>query len=407
VENLLLEMEKIVNSEVEPPSFSPDQNQGLQSASRFDLKNIEFIVFVGMKGWDKWNPDNPKITKKLVDVRWYTVAEQFALARALREENPDLVHFPHWNICYFWNGPFVVTIHDLILLEYPTRRASTLGAITYWIKYKILFPLILRKAIYKSRKIIVPSNYTKQSILKYFSKVNPEKIEVIYEGAARIKNQELRNKDYEANTIISKIGNWKLEIGNYLLYVGNALPHKNLEFLVRVFKKLKQSFVDSDNSDVLEFLGSRLKLVLVGEPSYFYERLKKYVKSLGLENDIIFTGKISDEELAVLYENARVNVFPSLLEGFGLPPLEAMIAGVPVAAASTSCLPEILGTAALYFDPKNENEATSKIKEILTNQNLRQDLVQKGYEQVKRYDWKNMVEHTLEIYRLIDSLRRG
>lgn len=379
---------------------------GLGKSLSLPLKkgeDIEFVVLVSKVGWKKWKPKislepeappqaqhvpRAQIRKKLVDARWYTVAEQFALWRVLREENPDLVHFPHWNICYFWNGPFVVTIHDLILLDYPTRRASKLGSIAYWIKYKILFPLVLRKAIYKAKKIIVTSNYTKQSILKHFPKVDGSKIEAIYEGASKlIVNSQSLLFQHKVNT-------------PYLLYVGNALPHKNLEFLVRVFKKLKTVY---PHLNPLTSKGGRkereFNLVLVGEPSYFYDRLKEYVKNLGMHEDVIFTGRVSDEELAELYKNAALYVFPSLLEGFGLPPLEAMAHGAPVVAANSSCLPEILGDAAVYFNPKDEDDAVRKIGNVLENDSLRDSLLKKGCEQNRKYSWEKQAKETFDIYR--------
>ena len=339
----------------------------------------EYIVLVGKEGRNKWEPKNPKFKKRFLSVRWYTFREQFSLLRILKEEKPNLAHFPHWNICYFWKGPFVVTIHDLILLEFPTRRASTLGATLYWVKYKILFPLVLRKAIYKSRKIIVPSNYVKQDITKNFPKVNQEKIKVIYEGISLI------NTKPEAS-------NPKLQFPNhpFLLYVGNVLPHKNLEFLIRVFKKLKAAGEPIYTKD--------LKLMLVGESSYFYDRLKNYVKKLGLLDEVIFTGRITDEELAAFYKNARAYVFPSLLEGFGLPPLEAMANGLPVIAADSSCLPEILGNAAMYFNPKNDQELMLKIQEILGNNSLRNELIAKGHAQIMKYSWNETARKTLKAY---------
>lgn len=425
VDNLVRELEKLFEIG-SPPQAQPE--------IRSRTASFEFIILVSKDGWEKWEPkvvvgvealsSEPealralrahKFRKKLVNTRWYTLTEQFALWRALSEEKPDLVHWPHWNVCYFWRGPFVVTIHDLILLEYPTRRASKLSTISYFIKYKLLFPLVLRRAIYKSCKIIVPSNYTEQSIIKYFPFVDQNKIEVIYEGIPHLNPPPLRGGGGRGSVVTSH----KLKAKSYLLYVGNALPHKNLEFLVRVFKKIKeQPTIDSEalptapeapagtsgvtsealRAQHMRWAQNKLKLVLVGESSYFYDRLKKYVKELGAEKDIIFTGRVSDEELAELYKNAAIYAFPSLLEGFGLPPLEAMAHGLPVVAADSSCLPEILDEAALYFDPRNEKDALDKIVRILSDESLRAKLINKGYEQVKKYDWEKMAGHIFEVY---------
>jgi len=165
----------------------------------------------------------------------------------------------------------------------------------------------------------------------------------------------------------------------YLLYVGNAYPHKNLENLILAFRKIKQ-----DNFD--------LQLVLVGGDDYFYKKLKKN------NNDVIFTGFIKDEDLNVLYNNAALYVFPSLYEGFGLPPLEAMKRGVPVASSNATCLPEVLGDAAIYFNPLDVDDMAEKIKKALLDEGLRKNLIQKGFEQIKKYSWQKMARETLEVY---------
>jgi len=151
----------------------------------------------------------------------------------------------------------------------------------------------------------------------------------------------------------------------YILYVGNDYPHKNLE---------------------------RLKLT--------YAKLKEW----GLDYELILITKfVSEQELDNLYKNASLFVFPSLYEGFGLPPLEAMKRGVPVVSSNASCLPEILGNAVLYFNPLNVDDIAEKIKNALTNRELREYLIQKGFEQVKKYSWQKMARETLEIYKLIQD----
>ena len=180
----------------------------------------------------------------------------------------------------------------------------------------------------------------------------------------------------------------------YLLYVGNAYPHKNLKRLILAFAKIKSSEQRTMNS---------LKLVLVGGEDYFYKKLKNFVRcSLSaVRSDIIFTGFISDEDLDALYREASLYVFPSLHEGFGLPPLEAMTRDLPVVSSSATCLPEILGKAVIYFNSLDIDDMAEKIKKTLLDNRVKKDLIRKGYKQIKKYSWRKMAEETLEIYKEI------
>ncbi|MDD4272075.1 MAG: glycosyltransferase family 1 protein, partial [Patescibacteria group bacterium] len=176
----------------------------------------------------------------------------------------------------------------------------------------------------------------------------------------------------------------------YLLYVGNAYPHKNLEGLIKVFSEIEKApFNKGGRGD--------LKLVLVGKEDYFYHRLKQYAKNFS--NNIIFPGYVPDNELKELYSRAILYVFPSFYEGFGLPPLEAMAHGLAVVSSDKTCLPEILGEAALYFNPDDEVDMKNKIVEALNNGKLRETLKNRGYEQIKKYSWHRCASQTLEVYK--------
>lgn len=333
--------------------------QGLENCN----SNNEFVIFLRQDNWNEYIPKKENFKKVLADYPWYSLKEQIFFPFKIKREKVDLMHFPHFNVPVFYSAPFVVTIHDLILKHFPTRKASTLGPVRYFIK-NLGYNFVIKSALKRAGKIIAVSNYTKEDILKYF-KIDSDKIEVIYEGAPQ-KREEKKKQE------------------NYLLYVGNAYPHKNLERLILAFEQL-------DYPD--------LKLVLVGQLDYFYQRLKTNINS----QRIIFTDYVSDEQLAELYQNALIYIFPSLCEGFGLPPLEAMSYGLPVVSSSASCLPEILGKAALYFDPENVNDILEKIKQILDNQSLKKELISAGYQRIKEYDWQKTARQTLEIY---GSLKR-
>ncbi|OGZ35578.1 MAG: hypothetical protein A3A94_02000 [Candidatus Portnoybacteria bacterium RIFCSPLOWO2_01_FULL_43_11] len=359
----------------------------LEENFQFSIFNFQFIIFLRKENWDEYRPQNHNFKKVLADYRWYGLKEQALMPFKIWREKIDLMHFPHFNLPIFCPAPFLVTIHDLVLKRFPTRRASKLGPILYRLK-NLAYQFVIWRAIKKSEKIITVSNYTKNDILKYF-KVRPEKIEVIYEGSPEIKlKTTTKNLKLLEKHNISK---------PYLLYVGNAYPHKNLERLILAFKKL------------IEDYETNLQLVLVGELDYFYQQLKDYTRYKIQDTrykQIVFTDFVPDKDLEVLYKNASLYIFPSLCEGFGLPSLEAMSYGLPIISSKATCLPEILEEAAFYFDPENIEEITEAIKRVLEDSDLQKKLIVNGFEQIKKYSWSKMAEQTLGVYQKI-ILSRG
>lgn len=344
--------------------------------------NIQFVIFLRKDNWDLVN-ESPNIKKVLADIPWYGWREQLLLSGIIKKEKVDLMHFPHWNIPFFYHGSFIVTIHDLLLLHYPTRSASTLGPITYFFK-NIAYKIILRRAIKKSKHILTPSEFTKNDIIKTFG-IDAKKITVTYLAPLPPPlNLPLgQGEKTPANLIHYKITK------PYVLYVGVAYPHKNLEGLIEAWKIFCAEH------------GNDYQLVLAGRKNYFYEKILKRTCLSGRQvqdDNIIFTDYVPDEDLPMLYKNASLYVFPSFYEGFGLPALEAMQYGVPVIASNSTCLPEILKDAVMYFNPSNTNEMKDAIWRGLTDQNLRQELNQKSVQLIHNYSWKTTAKTTLETY---------
>jgi glycosyltransferase involved in cell wall biosynthesis len=345
----------------------------------FDL-NSEIEAKLPIGSLASW-PENWQ--KVLVDARWYTLKEQWLVLKNLWKIKPDLVYFPHFNVPLFYFGKYVITIHDLIWLKYPRPRneVSTLGPILYPLK-NFFSKIIFYSAVKRASKIIVPTNFTKQEILEYF-KIAESRIEVVNWGTdARIMNYELRikNKGIKEDKDLKKCYNI---IKPYFLYVGSAYPHKNLEILLYAFKEL-----DLD-----------MQLVLVGKESFFYKKIKNLVKELQITDKVIFAGFVKDEDLNVLYQSGLAFVFPSLIEGFGFPPLEAMTCGLPVISSNSSCLPEILGSAVIYFDPRDKEDLKQSLLKVINSPELREELVKKGYEKIKEYSWEKCVREYERILR--------
>jgi glycosyltransferase involved in cell wall biosynthesis len=323
-----------------------------------------------------YQPKNSNFQKKLADIKWYSLAEQLKMGRIVRAERADLCHFPHFNVPFFCRTPYVVTIHDLILRHYPTSAASTKNPVIFYLKY-FFYNLILWRALRRAKKIITPSYFVRNDIIKSF-KINPDKVRVIYEGLSNLPQTDLGEEYLKAKNIAPP----------YLLYIGNCYPHKNLERLIEAFNILKK-----ENSD--------LKLVLVGKRDRFSQRLENYelrITNYELQKDIIFYGYASDEELVTLYKHASLYVFPSLMEGFGLPPLEALSFGLPSAVSDIPVFHEILGASAFYFKPDNAGDIARVIQDALQNNDKRDKILEEGRRVLSRYNSTRHAEESKEVY---------
>lgn len=352
--------------------------------------DFNYVIFLSPENYDEFTASGPGIKKVLLPIRWYSWAEQIRMPFYLWREKIDLMHFPHFNVPILTPVRFVVTIHDLILTNFPTQRATTRHPWIYSLK-NLAYRLVIFTAVRRAKKIITVSHFTKHDLMLKFG-VPSEKVAVIYEGVANLAKG--RDSLFAAKLDHQEILTEYHIAQNFLLYVGNAYPHKNLDWLLKVFSRLHADWPG-------------LRLVLVGKDDYFYGRVKAEARALNLwqaenkNSPVIFSGYVPDAQLEILYQEARAYVFPSLYEGFGLPPLEAMSKGCPVLSSDRSSLPEILADAALYFNPEDEDELLSKINRLLSDTDLRNDLIARGREQVKKYSWWQCARDTLSVYQNI------
>ncbi len=348
---------------------------------------LDFIIFLAPDNYDEFICPNEHVRKKVIKSRWYTLAEQFEVPFRWLKEGIDLMHFPHFNVPFFKPGPYLVTIHDLILTKFPTPRASTLHPLIYWLK-DFAYRIIISSAVKRAKKIITISNFTKKDIIEKF-RAKEEKVVVTYEGAANL------NKGNDS-LFVAKLNNEKTLAlynikGPFLLYVGNAYPHKNLDGLISAFAKIHNE-------------QNNLRLVLVGKEDYFYNQIKEFAKSNNLwqkdnhNTPVVFTGYVPDVDLETLYQEATAYVFPSFYEGFGLPPLEAMANGCPVISSNCASMPEVLGEAAAYFNPYNKEEMIKVIKRVINSETERNSLSALGKQQVKKYSWWECAVQTNQVY---------
>lgn len=346
--------------------------QLILNLEKIDTEN-QYIILLRSENWSEYSPSNPNFQKVLADIPWYGWKEQIFLPKIIKKIKADLVHFPHWNVPLFFNENFVVTIHDLMLLHYPSRRASTLSPMAYWLKNKI-FLLVLKHAVRGAKKIITISDFTKKDIEKTL-KIKSKKITTALLSPLPIKS--FSDIDLNKKYAINK---------PYWLYVGVAYPHKNLENLLTAW----QIFCAKYNQNY--------QLVLAGKNNYFYQRLQKIIKEKNIQN-IILTDFVDDTTLANLYKKAGLYVFPSLYEGFGLPPLEAMQYGLPVISSNRTCLPEILGDAATYFDPTDPEAIAKTAHLVLQDKNTSKKLAENSQKILQKYSWTATAQKTQSTYK--------
>lgn len=348
--------------------------------------NVRLTLFLRPEGYHVY-ANHPQVTRVLFPYRWYTLTEQLRFPPVLRRAQADVLHFPHFNVSVFSPQPFVVTVHDLILHDFPTERASTLSRTQYWLKRKA-YHVVIRRAIERAARIITISEYSKQNLLRHFP-ISPRRVTVTYEGASDIASPASEQAD---QAVVAK---YHLQPG-YVLYVGNAYPHKNLEMLLRAWVRVRAA-------------NPRLVLVVAGKDDYFRQRLQAFAASLDLEpgREVVFPGFVPDADLGAFYRGAGLYVFPSLSEGFGLPGLEAMRCGLPVASSRSSCLPEVFGDAAVYFDPKRPDDMARVIVETLASPRQLAELRARGFVQVKKYSWRRLASETLAVYRSVVEVTNG
>lgn len=225
----------------------------------------------------------------------------------------------------------------------------------------------------KAKKIIVPTEYVKDALYKYHL-FTGRKVVVALEAA----EPEIAAEAEPIEGVEKP----------FIFHVGSPFPHKNIRRLIKAFEKLKSSNPD-------------LTLVLAGKKEYHFNKLENWAKKRDSYDSIKFTGFIPDSQLKWLYQSAEAYVLPSLSEGFGLPGLEAMVHGCPLVSSRETCLPEVYGEAAQYFDPRNVDSISRAIQKVLSDKKLREGLGEKGRLQAKKYSWKRFAEENLEVYKAL------
>ena len=311
-----------------------------------------------------------------------SLADLWAMSREVLRHKLDVFFFPtvYSYFPVFNRTKVIVTLHDVIAEHHPNLIFPNARSKFFW-------DMKQRAAIRQADIIATVSEYSKRQIIEYFG-VAPSRLRIISE-AARPAFRVLDKDEAMLQTLR------RYDIGpdeQFLLYVGGISPHKNLSTLVSAFDRVNKMRE-----------GDRVKLLLVGDhegDSFFsaYQPLKDQIDRLGLNSQITFTGFVPDEDLAYLYNAASALVFPSLEEGFGLPAVEAMACGTPVAASNCGSLPEVLGSAGRFFDPRDSGDIADVVTQILNDDAIRCSMKQAGLLRSKEFLWRKAAHETLLIF---------
>lgn len=310
-----------------------------------------------------------------------------------------------WRI--FWDKPNVLwmPVHNLPLLH---RKSLKIVVTVHDLAFKIFPEYFTKKdllklnklsdmAISKADHLIAVSEATKNDILKFYPQISAEKITVIYHGFdPNVFQLEISQKESEEILkAISPAG--ELKPKTHILYVGAIQPRKNLGVLIEAFEEIKGYTKMRSSGSVSSGINKDLKLIFAGAPAWKAEETLKKISISKFSKDIIVTGTIGPKEISALFQNAKMFVFPSLYEGFGIPVLEAMASGVPTILAKNSSLTEVGGDAALYFKTGDSADLAKCMEKIMEDENLQKELVQKGNEHVKNFSWEKCARATLDI----------
>ena len=339
----------------------------------------EYIVLINRSLTDQHpikHLEQKNLTKRFVQIPEVTPQQQVMVPFELLKQKPDIYHYPNFDLPVFQPYNSIFTVHDLTYLKHDDLYMNG-----RWIK-NFYTKAIMSLAARKSKKIIAVSASTKSDLLEIL-KVPEHKVDVIHEGLDEIYfNGSLSNT---RSDFFNK--NFALNDGaEYFLFIGERRPHKNLVRLIEAFFIFKQR------------APNKIKLVIGGKKYASYDEPERKVQELNLTNEVIFLGYIPEDDLQLLYKNARCFIFISIYEGFGIPILEAMACGTPIITSNISAMPEVAGEAALTVNPYNVDEIAEVMHQITCDSNMSQRLVDTGLKRVKNFSWNNAAEKTLELY---------
>ncbi|MFZ1752208.1 MAG: glycosyltransferase family 1 protein [Caldilineaceae bacterium] len=343
----------------------------LDELAKLDQEN-RYTVFQHRKDREAL-VDAPNFHRKTLFAPVHSRLEQPLMMMELLFQNLDLFHSTDFIPPLYSSLPSIITVHDLAFLRWP--HFLTADHATYYSQ--------IDRGVRHARHVIVPSQSTKNDVIGQLG-VPESKISVIYEAAASLYRPMPVE---EARAAVSK----RFSIPqNYIFFISTIEPRKNIGGLLQAYHHLRTKYNLTETA-----------LVLAGKQGWLYEQVYESVEKLGLQDSTFFVGRVSDEELRQLYVGARCHVHPAFYEGFGLPPLEAMACGTPTVVSNTSSLPEVVGDAALMFDPNDWEEMAVAIRRLLVDDELHREMRQKGLQRADVFSWSRAAAETLGVYQMV------
>lgn len=347
----------------------------VQGLAKLDSIN-EYTIFLKPEEFETFQVPASNFKKELTTAKHYSVAEQWGFCKQLYAYHFDLMVFPQFNVPLLYFRPYVITVHDLTLHLFPGKKKTDFIS-------RLAYKLIINIAVRKAKHCFAVSENTKKDMMKYLG-ISEEKITVTYNGVT---------KTFEPILDQNILQEFKAKQGlpdQYFLYTGVFRSHKNVVGLIEAYAEFLKKYP--------EFA---IDLVLAGPPDKTYSEVPDTIQKLGLEKQVHILGILSTSELAKLVCGALAYVFPSFYEGFGIPPIEAMQCGVPVACSNTSSLPEVCGDAVEYFDPYSKNAIVSALETVAFNGEKRKILIERGFIQCEKFKWEDMVKKMFDVYKKV------
>jgi len=339
----------------------------IRNLLKIDHRN-QYTILVP-KGFHDLQTNTGNLESCYLNSKWISVSEQWELVKTLRVLKPDLFHTPSFVAPIFNPFPMIMTIHDVNHIVF---------ADDYSLLHRLYYKFIVKPSANKSVRVLTVSEFSKQEINKYLL-VPHDKIKVIYNGC----DDEFRTmEDMEAvDRVREKYGLPR----TFIFYAGGYKPHKNLSNLITAYA------------------GTSLQvpLVLSGNGN---KNLLGISRQLGVDKKVLFAGEIEKNDLPVIYNCATLFVFPSLYEGFGFPPIEAMACGCPVVVSNATSLPEVCGDAAYYVSPYDIESIAEGMYRVITNEGLKKSLIEKGLRRAKMFRWDRSAEEHLRVFEEVKNL---
>lgn len=343
----------------------------LRQFAKLRIKNLEFRIYLKSEPLKDMPVEGENWEYRVIKPGKLWTQWRLPLDLYLHNPKPDVFFSPSHYAPRFSPVSSVISVMDLSYLFFPQLfNAADLHQLQSWTAYSAR----------QAKKILTISNSSKNDIIKEYN-IAPGDVVVTYPGIKGTNS--LSPSIYKMNNLRNKYDLSE----NYILFVGTLQPRKNIQRLIEAFAQVITDKKSPKN----------LQLIIVGKKGWLFEDILNTPSKLGIENSVRFLDQVDNDELDVLYKNALCFVLPSLYEGFGLPVLEAMQNGCPVIVSDVSSLPEAGGDACLYVDPENTEDIKEKILDLINDQKLRKELIEKGKKQIEKFSWEKTAKETLKV----------